>query len=310
MTTLPPPDPTALSAAVGAVTDTQTNPASATPPDRCYAVVVSIQLGSPTTLTVQVSGSTVDVPAVRFATSYSPVVGQTVVCDNVNGDLVVAYSLNGGAGANGGPVPLGTLIALDYALSDPAWILCIGGTFSSVTYPDLYAARGNSNAIPDLRGVTLMGAGANGVTLGTRDPNGKSEAHVHGSGGSHTHTGPSHTHTGPSHSHSHNHAGLTHSHSHNHGPATGTGFLSNQGSAGAVAATFTGSDFPSTLTDTDATTASPTTDTDATTGGTGATGASGTAATGATDPGNTASYGSGTANVPPQYGVNVYMRAL
>jgi hypothetical protein len=284
-TPLPTPDPAALSAAVGAVTDTTTPADTSTPPDRCYAVIQSIQLGPPRSLTVQVSGSAVDIPSVKFNAAYSPRVGDTVVCDRVQGDLVVAYSLSGGTGATGGPVPLGAMIALDYALTDVAWLLCIGGTFSAATYPDLYAARGNNNVLPDMRGVTLMGAGANGVVLGTRDASGQSEAHVHGSGGGHTHTGPSHTHTGPS-----------HTHSHSHGPGAGSQFFYNGATWGSVAGTGFG--------------VTASTDTDATAGGTGATGSSGTGATGNTDPGNTASYGSGTANMPPNYGANVYMRAL
>ena len=221
-----------------------------------------------------------------------------------------AVPSGGGGGAN---IPVGAIFMFPKTYSDglspTAWLLCDGSTFNATTYATLNSYLG-SNTLPNLKGVAPMGAGANGVVLGTRDPNGESEAHVHAGAAhshSHSHAGLAHTHTGPSHTHT----GPSHSHSHDHGPATGSIFLQSPGVGG-----------PSALLSAGATSFSgTTTDTDATAGGTGNTGSSGTGATGSTSPttdtdassassANTGSYGSGSANMPPNLGVDFYIRSL
>ena len=47
------------------------------------------------------------------------------------------------------------------AAPNDKWLLCNGGTFSSSTYPALYALLGNSNRLPDLREAHAVGIGAN-----------------------------------------------------------------------------------------------------------------------------------------------------
>lgn len=265
---------TSVGAVVAAVTDTQTPPAPATPPDRCYAVIQSIQLGSPTTLTLLVEGSTVPVPGIKFLSSYSPFVGATVVCDRVSGDLVVMGALSGGTGgATGGPVHLGMMLPSAAVVTDPAWLLCDGSTVASHgSYPDLVALIGAN--LPDMRGVTPMGAGLNGIILGTRDPVGSSEIHTHTI--THTHT-------------------MAHTHSHAHGPSSGGNFAlssaTTTSAAGSGYLTVGGS--------------ASSTDTDASASSAGSTGASSAASTGNYPPS-----GGITANVPPNVGVNWYMRAL
>ncbi len=305
MATVPPQPAGASSSDVAAAISNASTPATGlagglTPVGMDWGVIVSIQSFS---VTLTLAGSSTSIAGVAYMANYTPTAGDTVIVWHVGSDLVVAGGLTG---TTSSPIPVGAMLPFPQAFTNPAWLLCNGASFSTVTYPALFAFLGVST-VPNMQGVVPMGAGANGIVLATRDPNGGSEAHVHGSGGGHVHTGPSHTHTTPNHSHSHNHAGLTHSHSHSHQPATNsTNFI---GTGGAIASG-TGSAVWSSQanTNTDATTASPTTDTDATTAAP-TTAASGTANTGNTDPGNTASYGSGTANVPPQLGVDYYIRA-
>jgi hypothetical protein len=66
--------------------------------------------------------------------------------------------------------PAGTIIAFGGATSQPppGWLPCDGSTFDQTKYPDLYAALGNSNALPDLRGYFLRGLDASGKV----DPDG------------------------------------------------------------------------------------------------------------------------------------------
>ena len=67
-------------------------------------------------------------------------------------------------------VPVGTIVAFgcDPASLPPGWLLCDGSQFNQTKYPDLYAARGNSNTVPDLRGYFLRGLD----TTGNVDPDG------------------------------------------------------------------------------------------------------------------------------------------
>lgn len=57
---------------------------------------------------------------------------------------------------------IGEIRAMPFASApNNKWLLCNGGTFSSSTYPALYALLGNSNRLPDLREAHAVGIGAN-----------------------------------------------------------------------------------------------------------------------------------------------------
>lgn len=234
-----------------------------------YGTIVSTQPGSPfNTVTVTIGGATTPTPGVRYYVGYSPNVGDNVVLERVGSDVVVSGALSSATGANGGPTFVGALLSSIVAISDPAWLLCDGSSFSGTTYPALAAALGGTT-LPDARGVALMGAGVNGIVLGTRDSTGHLIAH--------THTGAAHTHTG-----------AAHTHSHSHQSSLGGGFAA----VGSAYAAVVGTGLQTAAsTDTDATSTTP-------------------GAGGSTTPGAGGSTGTGTANVPPNLGVNVYIRAL
>jgi hypothetical protein len=71
-------------------------------------------------------------------------------------------------------VPVGTVIS--YAGNStslpPGWLPCNGATFNQNQYPELYAALGNSNALPNLAGYFLRGLD----TSGKVDPDGANRA--------------------------------------------------------------------------------------------------------------------------------------
>ena len=186
-------------------------------------------------------------------------------------------------------VPIGGMIMSIVALSDPNWLLCNGGTFSAATYPALNTLLGG-NTLPDMRNLSPMGAASTvglGSTAGALTSTGL-VAHVHGSGGGHTHTSAAHVHG----------SGGPHSHSHNHGPSAGSAFVVQTGGSGNIPAG--GAYNAQSNTDTDATATDP-----------GNTASTTPAATGNTDPGNTASAGSGSSFsiLSPVIGVNFYIRA-
>jgi hypothetical protein len=153
-------------------------------------VVQSIQPGPPRTLTVTILGNPTPAAGVVYAPTYSPRTGDTVYM-LVNGtDYTVLY------GPPGAPPPaqVGEYKAFGGAVSDPAWLLADGSSFNGTTYWELAAFLGGTT-LPDARGVAIMGAGVNGIVLGTRSALGSqpahthtSAAHLHGSGGPHTHT--------------------------------------------------------------------------------------------------------------------------
>lgn len=243
-----------------------------------YGTVASIATVAPNTVDVYLGNSTAGVSpsaatGLPYLSGYNPVVGDAVCVLHGQGSSKTSYLVLGtvaGASSGGGSagVPIGAIQMFPVTITYPNWLLCNGGTFSSATYPALYALLG-STTLPNLQGVAPMGAGANGITLGTRDASGHLIAH--------THTGPSHTHTDSGHSHGHSHA-----------PASGTGFVNvvASGASGIGAGVNI--------------TAESTTGTDST-NGTASLNNSGTGATGST--------GSGSANVPPNYGVDYYIRA-
>lgn len=52
----------------------------------------------------------------------------------------------------------------------PGWMICNGANFNQAQYPELYAALGNSNTLPNLSGYFLRGLDPSGNV----DPDGKS----------------------------------------------------------------------------------------------------------------------------------------
>ncbi|HEY0319607.1 MAG TPA: phage tail protein [Pyrinomonadaceae bacterium] len=69
-------------------------------------------------------------------------------------------------------VPVGTVISyVGNANSFPSgWMVCNGANFNQAQYPELYAALGNSNTLPNLSGYFLRGLDPSGNV----DPDGKS----------------------------------------------------------------------------------------------------------------------------------------
>lgn len=86
-----------------------------------------------------------------------------------------------------GMVPIGSLVMWAAAAAPTGWLICDGSTYSSATYPQLYAVLG-STTLPDMRDRTVVGksgtkslnstGGAADVTLtGTNVP-----PHYHATG--------------------------------------------------------------------------------------------------------------------------------
>lgn len=85
-------------------------------------------------------------------------------------------------------VPVGTIVNYGGNANayPPGWLLCNGSTFNQAQYPDLYAALGNSNLLPDLRGYFMRGLD----TSGKIDPDGAGRTVLSTQGdsfGPHTH---------------------------------------------------------------------------------------------------------------------------
>lgn len=57
-------------------------------------------------------------------------------------------------------VPVGAIFPFYGTIAPSGWLICNGQSFSSTTYPALYALLGSTN-VPDLRNKTLMGANPN-----------------------------------------------------------------------------------------------------------------------------------------------------
>jgi hypothetical protein len=242
-----------------------------------WGAVVSIQAGPPQTLTLTLAGSPTPIPGVKYMANYSPNIGDTVIIWSVGTDLVVAGGLSGVV-ASEGPI-VGDILMTTKNKTDLAWLLCNGGTFSAVTYPALNTYLG-STTLPNLTNFIPMGAGSTvalGATAGSTTSAGLL-AHVHGSGGGHTHTSAAHVHgSGGPHTHTYNTGSLT--------AGFGSGGLSADNSN---PSTSTGSTDPG--------------NTASTTPG----------ASGSTDPGNTASAGAGSSFsvLNPVMGVYWWIRAL
>src|ERR1700691_2926524 len=60
-----------------------------------WGVVGSIQPGPPQSLTINVAGSSNGTAGIRYLSSYSPTVGDTVMMSKYGGDLVVLGGMNG-----------------------------------------------------------------------------------------------------------------------------------------------------------------------------------------------------------------------
>src|SRR6266436_2064689 len=153
-------------------------------------------------------------------------------------------------------LPSGIVLPFGGASPPAGWLLADGTSYPTATYPDLFAVLGytyggsgaNFN-VPDMRGRTVVGAGA-GAGLTNRPLGGTvgEESHAltipelasHTHDLWHTHTMGNHTHLGVDHLHSlqghthgmdhyhllanHTHAGVDHLHgmsNHTHGPSNG-----------------------------------------------------------------------------------------
>jgi microcystin-dependent protein len=268
---------------------------------KMFGTVAAVNAGPPPTVNVYLNNnSTGAQPStankLSYMSDYNPVVGDAVLIFAGQAGLQTSYVVMGtlsGASAGGGSsgVPIGAIQMFPVAITYANWLLCNGGTFSAVTYPVLNTLLGG-NTLPNLQGVAPMGAGANGITLGTRNATGESEAHAH--------TGAAHTHTGAAHVHTHSHgSGGPHSHSHNHSynepVSAGTPVVLGAGINALTisAGVNTGGD----ATATDPGPVNP--DSTSTTPGAG----------GPASAANTGPYGSGTANIPPNLGVAYYIKA-
>jgi len=162
---------------------------------------------------------------------------------DVIGDIQASGTIcaNGGADCVGGAassaVPAGSIMMYGGSSAPSGWLLADGASYSTATYPDLFAAigytyggSGSTFNVPDLRQRFPLGKAASGTgsTLG-------------GTGGAidHTHTGPSHTHGAGSYSHSHTHSissswgtSQTYSNNHVHGGIVAGGTTSYGDSVG------------------------------------------------------------------------------
>ena len=126
-------------------------------------------------------------------TNYSESIKQRVVSINIykDGEFVPRYSLNTikvseEAQSPAGGVPVGTIIAWPSS-SAPSeggtWLLCNGDSFSSSTYPQLYAVLGKTT-LPNLNARFLEGTtGTPGSTksAGLPDIQGRASFQPHGS---------------------------------------------------------------------------------------------------------------------------------
>lgn len=254
---------------------------------RNFGVVVSIQVGSPTTLTLTLSGSAVAVAGVRFLSSYTPLVNDTVVVETSGPDNIVLGNLAGVGVSNG--VPAGAIQS--FAMAAPVgWLLCDGTSYATATYPALFAAiaytwggGGASFNVPDLRGRSQIAAGAgSGLTARSLAQTGGEENHIlslaelASHGHNHSHGSHVHNHTHGSHSHSHGHSTGTDSVAHHHNASAGnyladgagSAFMATAGAFGpytVLASTSNESADHSHTANTDATGATPTADATATT---------------------------------------------
>ena len=133
-------------------------------PKVVYAVVNTVTPGPPPTCSVTPQGGTTVVAGVKTLNMFLPTVGQTVVCLAVALDYFVLGSFTAGTAAD-----VGLIGYFEAVPSSGTWLVLNGGTFSAVTFPALYAARSNSNVLPDLRNKFIVGTGvtyAEGATGG------------------------------------------------------------------------------------------------------------------------------------------------
>lgn len=124
---------------------------------RNWALVQSIQYGSPLTLTITLGGSSAPIAGIRCLDSYHPTVGDMVMVDHVERELIVMGSVSGGAGP-------GLAQRLGYAV-----VTASSGTFTSqTTIPGLSctAIVGAARAIVVSVKVRIQSAAGGNVVAG------------------------------------------------------------------------------------------------------------------------------------------------
>jgi microcystin-dependent protein len=149
------------------------------------------------TVDVYLDGSTALTTGLHSLASYTPQVNDPVMIGRMQGSSQSARVVIGRLAAStgsGGVVPIGAILMFPVSYTSSNWLLCNGGSFSSTTYPALYAALGRTT-LPNLQGLAPMGAGANGVTLGASSANGQMPSHTHTDSG-HSHQSTFYTGTG------------------------------------------------------------------------------------------------------------------
>lgn len=115
------------------------------------------------------------VDALQAGTNFNAgAVGTTTIADDaVTGAKIAANAVDvaelASAVANA-LNPTGVIQAYVGTVAPAGWLVCDGSSFSSTTYPALYALLGNVATLPDLRDRVPLGAGTVGVrtTGGTR----------------------------------------------------------------------------------------------------------------------------------------------
>jgi hypothetical protein len=130
-----------------------------------WAMVDSVQVGPPKTLTIFLSGSSTSTAGVSYASSYVPEVGDYVMCSKFGTDLVVMFGM-------GGAVSGGVHIPLSYAVLGPLANLTLPGPFipvpagQSVKVVACVGEISSGSVTVEVRdnGATITGLGACSVT--------------------------------------------------------------------------------------------------------------------------------------------------
>lgn len=148
-------------------------------------VVQSIQTGS---LTLTIGGSATTVSGIKYLSSYTPTVNDTVWLATDGRDWMVIGKLSDGSGGGSGggtveALPAGSIIEWTTTTAPANWLICDGAAVSRTTYASLFAVIGTTYGagngtttfnLPDLRGRVPVGV--NGATFGWLGSQGGSEA--------------------------------------------------------------------------------------------------------------------------------------
>ena len=171
-------------------------------------VIQSVQTSS---VTLTIGGSATAVSGVKYLSSYSPTVGDTVWLATDGRDWLVIGKLGPGSGGGGSIVealPAGSIIEWGGATAPANWLIADGSAVSRTTYASLFAAIGTTFGagdgsttfnLPDMRGRVPVGK--NGGTFGTLGATGGAEtvaltlAQMPGHSHAVTITDPGHTHS-------------------------------------------------------------------------------------------------------------------